>query len=89
MICYGIVIWYDCSRDHLKNSIFKFDQVCLGVRVLSFHNFGILGGQLKTIGTLTPLVRNDIGIGTCIDNCIFKNCFICPPSGSTFTLTVL
>ena len=26
----------------------KFSRVRLGVRVLSFHNFGNLGGQLKT-----------------------------------------
>ena len=46
--------WYDRSRDRRKNnnsnnnSIFKFGQVCLGDGVLSFHNFGNLGGQLKT-----------------------------------------
>ena len=43
-----VFIWYDRSRDRLKNSIFKFDWVCLGVGVLSFHNFGTLSGQLKT-----------------------------------------
>ena len=36
--------WYD--RDRRK--IFKFGGVRLGVRVLSFHNFGNLGSQLKT-----------------------------------------
>ena len=38
----------DCSRDRLKNSTFQFDRVRPGVRVLSFLNFGTLGGQLKT-----------------------------------------
>ena len=40
------MIAYDHSRDRLK--IFKFGRVRLGVRVLSFHNFGNLGSQLKT-----------------------------------------
>ena len=44
------------STDHLKNlSIFKFERVRLGVRVLGFHNYGKLGGQLRT--------RNDDAIG--------------------------
>ena len=42
-------MWCDSSGDRLKkNSIFKFDRVRLGARVLCFHNFGTLGGQLKT-----------------------------------------
>ena len=39
--------------------IFKFGRVRPGVRVPSFHNFGNLGGQLKSkYDTMTPLARN-------------------------------
>ena len=36
------------DRQKKKKIIFKFGQVRQGVRVLSFHYFGNLGGQLKT-----------------------------------------
>ena len=31
-----------------KKSSFKFGRARLGIKVLSFHNFGNLGGELKT-----------------------------------------
>ena len=37
--------WYDHSRDWWEK---KLGWVRLGVRVPSFHDFGNLGGQLKT-----------------------------------------
>ena len=48
MIVKRIGIITDRQNDRRKKPIFKIGRVRLGVKVLSFHNFGNLGGQLKT-----------------------------------------